>query len=350
MDAMQTRISGQLLELLQKIPKAELHVHIEGTLEPELMFAIAKRNNITLPYSSIDALREAYTFDNLQSFLDLYFVGASVLHTKQDFFDVAWAYLQRAYADHVVRAEIFFDLQSHTMRGIAVATVIEGLYDACQYARAKLGISADLILCFLRHRSEQEALEALEAALPWRQCFIGIGLASTEVGHPPEKFARVFAYGAKRGLHLVAHAGEECGPECIWGVLDKLHVERIDHGVQAVHDETLMQRLVDQQIPITLCPISNLKIHVLDKLSQDNVGKLLKCGVCVTINSDDPAYFGGYINDNYVTLCESLGLGCDDACALASNSIKASFAPECDKQQWMQELKSVCKMYCYKHE
>lgn len=334
-------VSARLLKLLKKIPKAELHVHVEGTLEPEMMLSIAQRNHLTLPFHSVQSLRDAYKFTELQSFLDLYYVGASVLMTKQDFFDVAWAYLQRAHADHVVRSEIFFDLQTHTMRGINVPTVIEGLHEACEFAHAHLGISADLILCFLRHRSEQEAFQALEIALPWRDKFIGIGLASSEVGHPPEKFSRIFARCRELGFHLVAHAGEEAPPSYIWSTLDNLKVERIDHGVQAVHDDALIKRLVETQIPLTICPISNLKLHVLPNLSEDNIGKMIKAGVCVTINSDDPAYFGGYINDNYVQLFQDLNLDESWAYKLAANSIKASFASEDEKGRWLDELNLI---------
>ncbi len=331
----------RLPELLQAMPKAELHIHIEGSLEPELIFALAKRNGVTLPYADVAALRSAYAFTNLQSFLDLYYAGASVLLHEQDFYDMAWAYFEKAAADHVVRAELFFDPQTHTARGVAMGAVIEGLHRACRDAQAKWGISADLILCFLRHLSEEDALETLEEAMPWREHVIGVGLDSSEVGHPPEKFARVFARAREMGLHVVAHAGEEGPPAYIWSALDTLHVERIDHGVQAVHDAALMKRLADSQMPLTVCPLSNLKLCVFKSLADHNLGQMLDAGLCVTINSDDPAYFGGYLNENYLQTFAALHLGARQAYRLAANSIEASFASEEDKHRWMQALK-VC--------
>jgi len=329
-----------LPELLKAMPKAELHIHIEGSLEPELIFALAKRNGVTLPYADVAALRSAYAFTNLQSFLDLYYAGASVLLHEQDFYDMAWAYFEKAAADHVVRAELFFDPQTHTARGVAMGAVIEGLHCACRDAQAKWGISADLILCFLRHLSEEDALETLEEAMPWREHFIGVGLDSSEVGHPPEKFARVFARAREMGLHVVAHAGEEGPPAYIWSALDTLHVERIDHGVQAVHDAALMKRLADSQMPLTVCPLSNLKLCVFKSLSEHTLGQMLDAGLRVTINSDDPAYFGGYLNENYLQTFAALHLNAQRAYKLAANSIEASFAPEEDKHRWMHELKA----------
>ena len=328
-------------ELLRAMPKAELHIHIEGSLEPEMIFALAQRNGVKLPYASVEALRAAYAFTNLQSFLDLYYAGASVLLTEQDFYDMAWAYFQKAKADHVVRAELFFDPQTHTARGVSMGAVIEGLSRACRDAQAQLGISADLILCFLRHLSEDEALATLQAAMPWRQHFIGVGLDSSEVGHPPEKFARAFALAHAHGLRLVAHAGEEGPPAYVWSALDVLKVERIDHGVQSIHDAALMQRLVDTQMPLTVCPLSNLKLCVFGQLAEHNLGQMLEAGVRVTINSDDPAYFGGYLLENYLQTFAALHLGAPQAYRLAANSIEASFAPEEDKHRWMHELKQV---------
>ena len=254
--------ADRLPELLRRMPKAELHIHIEGSLEPELIFAMARRNGVSLPYASVEELRRAYAFTNLQSFLDIYYAGASVLITEQDFFDMAWAYLEKARADNVVHAEIFFDPQTHTARGVAMKTVIAGLYRACEQARQQLGVHASLILCFLRHLSEEEAFETLEQALPWRDKFIGVGLDSSEVGHPPEKFARVFARCRELGLHLVAHAGEEGPPAYVWTALDLLKVERVDHGVQSSKDPQLMRRLAQDRIPLTVCPLSNLKLCV----------------------------------------------------------------------------------------
>ena len=331
----------RLPELLRAMPKAELHIHIEGSLEPEMIFALAQRNGVPLPYASVEALRAAYAFTDLQSFLDLYYAGASVLLHEQDFYDMAWAYFGRAKADGVVRAELFFDPQTHTARGVPMGAVIEGLSRACADAKQELGISADLILCFLRHLSEEDAFATLEAALPWRQHFIGVGLDSSELGHPPEKFARVFARCRELGLHVVAHAGEEGPPAYVWSAIDVLQVERIDHGVQAIHDPALMQRLVDTQLPLTVCPLSNLKLCVFKSLTEHNLGQMLEAGVRVTINSDDPAYFGGYLLDNYLQTFAALHLGPREAYRLAANSLEASFAPEEDKHRWMRQLKQV---------
>jgi adenosine deaminase len=325
---------------LRRLPKAELHLHIEGTLEPELIFRLARRNQVSLPYESEASLRAAYAFTDLQSFLDLYYAGASVLLKEQDFYDMAWAYFEKAAADGVVRAELFFDPQTHTARGVPMATVMDGLSRACADAQTKLSISSDLILCFLRHLSEEDAFATLEAALPWRDRFIGVGLDSSEVGHPPEKFARVFARCRELGLRLVAHAGEEGPPAYVWSALDVLKVERIDHGVQSIHDAALMKRLADTRMPLTVCPLSNLKLCVFKKLEDHNLAQMLEAGLCVTINSDDPAYFGGYVLDNYDQTCTALGLGAEAARQLAANSIEASFAPAADKQRWMQELKA----------
>jgi adenosine deaminase len=331
--------ADRLPELLRAMPKAELHIHIEGSLEPELIFALAKRNGVQLPYADVAALRSAYAFTNLQSFLDLYYAGASVLLHAQDFYDMAWAYFEKAAADHVVRAELFFDPQTHTARGVPMEDVIDGLSRACRDAQMQLNISADLILCFLRHLSEEDALATLEAAMPWREHFIGVGLDSSELGHPPEKFARVFARARELGLHVVAHAGEEGPPAYIWSALDVLKVERIDHGVQAIHDEPLMKRLAETAMPLTVCPLSNLKLCVFNNLAEHNLGQMLDAGLCVTINSDDPAYFGGYLNDNYLQTFVALHLNTQQAYKLAANSIEASFAPEQDKHRWMHALK-----------
>jgi adenosine deaminase len=332
---------ANLPKLLRAMPKAELHIHIEGSLEPDLIFELAKRNDVKLPYASVDALRAAYAFTNLQSFLDIYYAGASVLLHEQDFYDMAWAYLQRAKADNVVHAEIFFDPQTHTDRGVPMATVINGLHRACVDAQTQMGVSAQLILCFLRHLSEEAALQTFNDALPFKDKFIGVGLDSSEVGHPPEKFKNVFALAKAHGLHLVAHAGEEGPPAYMWSALDVLHVQRIDHGVQAVHDAALMARLAKDRTPLTVCPLSNQKLCVFPDLKQHNIGQLLDAGLCVTINSDDPAYFGGYMNDNFVQTFEATGLSAQHAYALARNSFEASFVPEAQRQKWLHELK-VC--------
>jgi len=335
----------RLPELLRAMPKAELHIHIEGSLEPEMIFALAQRKGVQLPYASVEALRAAYAFTDLQSFLDLYYAGASVLLHEQDFYDMAWAYFERARADGVVRAELFFDPQTHTARGVPMAAVIEGLSRACADAQTRLGISADLILCFLRHLSEEDAFATLDAAISWRDRFIGVGLDSSEVGHPPEKFARVFERARALGLHVVAHAGEEGPPAYIWSALDVLQVERIDHGVQAIHDPALMQRLVDTQMPLTVCPLSNFKLCIFKDLADHNLARMLEAGVRVTINSDDPAYFGGYLLENYLQTFAALLLGAREAFRLAANSIEASFAPEEDKHRWVHELKQVFEQF-----
>jgi adenine deaminase len=341
MDEVKNIPAARLPELLRSMPKAELHIHIEGSLEPELMFALAARNGIKLPYASVEELRRAYAFTNLQSFLDIYYAGASVLLHEQDFFDMAWAYLERAKADNVVRAEIFFDPQTHTARGVAMRTVIDGLHRACAQARTQLGIDAELILCFLRHLSEAEAFDTLEAALPYRDRFIGVGLDSSEVGHPPEKFARVFAKCRELGLHRVAHAGEEGPPAYVWTALDVLHVERIDHGVQSAKDSALMQRLQRDRVPLTVCPLSNLKLCVFPRLADHNLKQLLEAGLCVTVNSDDPAYFGGYLNENFVQLAQAVDLNAQHAYQLARNSFEASFVSGERKREYIAQLDKV---------
>jgi adenine deaminase len=324
--------------MLRRMPKAELHIHIEGSLEPELIFELAKRNGVAIPYASVEDLRKAYAFTNLQSFLDIYYAGASVLLKEQDFHDMAWAYLLRAKADNVIRAEIFFDPQTHTARGVSMETVVNGLHRACVNAKTQLGIDAELILCFLRHLSEEDAFDTLEQALPFRDKFIGVGLDSSEVGNPPEKFTRVFAKCRKEGLHLVAHAGEEGPPEYVWSALDVLKVERIDHGVQSIKDPALVQRLAKDRIPLTVCPLSNLKLCVFPSLAEHNLRQLLDAGLCATINSDDPAYFGGYMNDNFVQTFEATGLTKEHAYRLASNSFEGSFVDEATRRGYLAKL------------
>jgi adenosine deaminase len=331
-----------LAPLLRAMPKAELHIHIEGSLEPELIFALAARNGLSLPYANVEALRAAYAFSDLQSFLDIYYAGASVLLTEADFHDMAWAYFQRAAADHVVHAELFFDPQTHTERGVAMATVIQGLASACQRAQAELGISSQLVLCFLRHLSEEAAFATLDLALPFRQQFVGVGLDSSELGHPPEKFARVFARARALGLKLVAHAGEEGPPAYIESALDVLQVQRIDHGVRCTDSPALVSRLAAMRTPLTVCPLSNVKLRVFDDLSQHNLKSLLSAGLCATVNSDDPAYFGGYINDNFVQTFSALpALTAQDAYTLAANSFEASFATAQQKAAWREQLDAV---------
>jgi len=329
----------RLPALLRTMPKAELHIHIEGSLEPELIFKLAQRNGVKLAYPSVEALRAAYAFTDLQSFLDIYYAGASVLLQEQDFFDMTWAYLQRAAADNVVHAEIFFDPQTHTARGVPIEMVVRGLHHACQRAHQELRISTRLILCFLRHLSEDEALATLDAALPWREHFIGVGLDSSERGHPPEKFARVFARARALGLHVVAHAGEEGPPGYIESALDVLGVERIDHGVRCLEDPALVARLARTRVPLTVCPLSNVKLCVFKALADHNLPALLDAGLCATVNSDDPAYFGGYINQNFVETFAALPqLGARHAWQLARNSFEASFVGADQKAHWMHAL------------
>ena len=332
----------RLPALLRAMPKAELHIHIEGSLEPELIFALAERNGVALPYASVDALRAAYAFTDLQSFLDIYYAGASVLLKEQDFFDMAMAYFKRAADDHVVRAELFFDPQTHTDRGVPIKTVIAGLARACATAERELGVSGALILCFLRHLSEEAAFATLEQALPYREHFIGVGLDSSELGHPPEKFARVFARCRELGLHLVAHAGEEGPPAYVWSALDVLKVERIDHGVRSVADPALMQRLAATRMPLTVCPLSNVKLGVYPTMAQHRLPALLDAGLCATVNSDDPAYFGGYMNQNFIETFDALPqLTARHAYQLARNSFEASFVDDARKQAWTRALDQV---------
>ena len=324
--------------LARVIPKAELHIHIEGSLEPELIFALAQRNGVQLPYADVEALRAAYAFTDLQSFLDIYYAGASVLLQEADFYDMAWAYFERAKADHVIHTEIFFDPQTHTARGVPMATVIQGLSRACADAQAKLGISSALILCFLRHLSEAEAFATLEAALPYREHFIGVGLDSSEVDHPPEKFVRVFARCRELGLRIVAHAGEEGPPEYIWEALELLQAERIDHGVRCLEDPVLVAELAKRRTPLTVCPLSNLKLCVVDDLADHPMKQLLDAGLCATVNSDDPAYFGGYLNANFEQTVRALALTEADVIKLAKNSFEASFVSEAQRAAMVDAL------------
>jgi adenine deaminase len=331
--------------LLRAMPKAELHLHIEGSLEPEQMFAFGQRNNVSLAYPSAQAVRAAYVFDNLQSFLDIYHAGTLVLKTEQDFYDMACAYLQRASQDNVTHAEIFFDTQTHTGHGLSAETVVNGLHRACMDAPTKFGMTASLILCFLRHLSEAEAFACLEQVLPLRDKIVGIGLASGEVGHPPEKFAKVFARARQLGFRLVAHAGEEGPAAYVWSALDVLKVERIDHGVQAMTDPALVQRLAKDRIPLTVCPLSNLKLRVYSSLTQHAIGRMLEAGMVATINSDDPAYFGGYINENFTQTFAALQLGAQQAYQLALNSFNASFIDTSERVRHIEKLDAVFESF-----
>jgi adenosine deaminase len=322
------------------LPKAELHVHIEGTLEPELMFTMAERNGIELSYSSVDELRAAYEFTDLQSFLDIYYQGAAVLVTERDFADLMSAYLERANADGVRHAEIFFDPQTHTERGIGFPVFMEGFATAQRDAEQRLGITSTLIMCFLRHLSQEAAADTFEAAGPYLDRLVGVGLDSGEVGNPPEPFAEVYEAARDRGLRVVAHAGEEGPPAYIRGALDVLRAERIDHGVRAEDDDELLDRLVQESVPLTMCPLSNVKLHVFDDMAAHNLKRLLDRGVMVTINSDDPAYFGGYVGDNYLAIAQALDLTRADLTQLARNSLEATFLPNGRRAELLAELEA----------
>jgi adenosine deaminase len=325
-------------ELIRALPKVELHLHIEGTLEPELMLELAARNGVELPFADVDDVRAAYEFDGLQSFLDLYYRGASVLVTEDDFDALAWAYFQRAHADHVRHAEVFFDPQTHTSRGVAMETVVQGLARAQARARDELGITSLLILCFLRHLSAAAAMETLEQALALREHIVGVGLDSTELGHPPEKFVGVFERARDEGLRTVAHAGEEGPPSYIAGAIDALYVDRIDHGIRCTEDPALVSRLARLQMPLTVCPLSNIRLKVFDSFAEHNLLTLLEHGLRVTLNSDDPAYFGGYLTENFLQCWRALNLTRSHLHTLAGNAIEASFAPDDRKRALRREL------------
>ncbi len=328
----------RLPALIAAAPKAELHVHIEGTLEPELAFEIGRRNGVVLPYDSPESLRRAFAFTGLQSFLDVYSTVAAVLRTEDDFHDLTWAYLRRAQTDNVVRAEIFFDPQAHTARGVPFETVIGGMSRAITRARHELGVSAALIMCFLRHLTEREAFETLERAEPFREHLLGVGLDSGERGNPPEKFARVFDRCRRLGLHAVAHAGEEGPPASITAALDALGAERIDHGVRCLEDAAVVARLVRERIPLTVCPLSNVKLRVFDTLAHHNLPKLLAAGLRASVHSDDPAYFGGFINENLRQAFAHLPLTAADAYTLLRNSLESSFEPPAEQARHVERL------------
>ncbi len=325
-------------KFISGIPKAELHVHIEGTFEPELMFKIAQRNNINIKYKSIDELRKAYEFNNLQEFLDIYYAGASVLINEQDFYDMTWLYIEKLYLQNVVHTEIFFDPQTHTDRGIEFSTVIYGIHKALNDAEKKFSMTSKLILCFLRHLDEEQAFQTLEQALPYKDWITAVGLDSSEVGHPPSKFERVFQKAQDEGLLTVAHAGEEGPPEYVWEAINLLNVSRIDHGNRALEDKALIQLLSDKQIPLTVCPLSNLKLRVVDKLENHPLKTMMDNNLLVTINSDDPAYFGGHLNDNYERLAKAIDLTNTDICQLAKNSFTASFLSDAEKTMYICQI------------
>ena len=324
---------------IRRIPKAELHLHIEGTLEPEMMFELARKHRLALPYASVEQLRQAYSFSNLQSFLDIYYQGADVLRDEDDFHALTSAYLRRAHADGVVHAEIFFDPQTHTARGVPFATVIGGIHSALEEAQRTLGITHRLILCFLRHLSAQDAMATLEQALPHVWAITAVGLDSSEAGHPPSKFAAVFARARSEGLLTVAHAGEEGPPEYVSEALDLLQVKRVDHGVRSAEDPALLARLVRDRVPLTVCPLSNVRLRVFDRMEDHNLKRLLRQGLCVTVNSDDPAYFGGYVAENYLAAFRALVLSRADIVQLASNSFEASFLPQAEKEGWLAKIR-----------
>lgn len=327
-----------MLRFIQNLPKVELHLHIEGSLEPELMFELAKRNHVEIPFNSPDEVKAAYQFTNLQSFLDIYYQGANVLITEQDFFDLTWAYLQRCKQDNVIHTEIFFDPQTHTDRGIAFETVINGITKALTQAKEELNISSQLIMCFLRHLSEEQAIETLKQALPYKKHIIGVGLDSSEKGHPPEKFARVFDMAKQEGFLAVAHAGEEGPAQNIIDAMNMLHVQRVDHGVRCVEDPKLVENLIDSRMPLTVCPLSNTKLKVFNEMKDHNIVALLKQGLCVTINSDDPAYFGGYMTDNFVAVAEALPTTKEDLAQFTLNAIEASFISDEEKDRMTKQV------------
>jgi adenine deaminase len=331
-------MATSLESFIRGIPKTELHLHIEGTLEPELVFELAARHGVALPYASVEALRAAYRFDSLQSFLDRYYAGAAVLRDEDDFHALTLAYLRRAHADGVVHVEIFFDPQTHTDRGIAFRTVFDGITRALADGEREFGISHGLILCFLRHLSAEAAMHTLEQALPYKDRIVAVGLDSSERGHPPSKFAAVFERARQEGFLTVAHAGEEGPPEYIYEALDLLGVRRIDHGVRCEEDPALVDRLARERVPLTVCPLSNVKLCVYDRIEDHNIKRLLDRGLCVTVNSDDPAYFGGYVAENFLAVQRGLGLSKDDVTTLAANSIEASFLPAARKQALRERL------------
>ncbi len=338
-------LNPTLETLIRQMPKAELHLHIEGSLEPEQMFAIAQRNRIPLRFNSVEAVKQAYNFHNLQSFLDIYYEGAQVLIHEQDFYDLTRAYLDKMAAETVRHVEIFFDPQTHTERGVAFETVIKGIHRALRDAEMLYGITSRLILCFLRHLSEAEAMKTLEEALPFKQWITAVGLDSSEVGHPPNKFKTVFDRACNEGLLTVAHAGEEGPPAYIWEALDLLKVSRIDHGVRSIEDAKLMARLKQERMPLTVCPLSNIKLCVFNEMRQHNLKQLLEAGLCVTVNSDDPAYFGGYVTENYLAIQRALDLDAGQIIQLAKNSFEASFLPDEQKQKYANEIDQLLKAH-----
>jgi adenosine deaminase len=329
---------NEIIEFIKKIPKAELHLHIEGSLEPELMFGLAKKNKIKIPFESVDEIRNAYNFHNLQSFLDIYYQGSKVLISEQDFFDLTWAYLLKSKENNILHTEIFFDPQTHTNRGIKFDLVINGIHRAILKAEKELGISSKIIMCFLRHLGEQSAFKILDQALKHKDKIVGVGLDSSEIGYPPSKFERVFNKAIEENFLTVAHAGEEGPPKYIWEALDLLKVKRIDHGIRCLEDEKLVQKLRFDQIPLTVCPLSNVKLCIFKKLKDHNLKKLLDNELMVSVNSDDPAYFGGYLNTNLIECYMALNLTKENIKRLVINSFKSSFLSEDEKKKWIARI------------
>jgi len=332
-----------MIELIKKLPKAELHLHIEGSLEPELMFRLAKKNNVEIPYDSVEDVRTAYNFNNLQSFLDIYYAGANVLLTKDDFYDLTWEYILRCVEDNVIHTEIFFDPQTHTERGVPFEAVITGIKEALADAKAKYGITSCIIMCFLRHLSQEEAFETLEQALEYKDDIIGVGLDSSELGNPPSKFKEVFQKAKEEGFKLVAHAGEEADFSYIYEALDLLNINRIDHGVQSIKSPELMQRLKDEQMPLTVCPNSNIELKVFETYKEHNIKELLDYGLNISVNSDDPAYFKGYVNQNFINLYENLPITEDDVITLVKNSFKSAFISDELKEAYLARVDLALK-------
>lgn len=328
---------------IENMPKVELHLHIEGSLEPELMFALARRNHIAIPFQSVEDVRRAYNFSNLQDFLDIYYQGMNVLRTEQDFYDLTMAYLQRIKAQNVIHTEIFFDPQGHTDRGIPFETALNGITLALDEGRKTLGITSHVIMCFLRHLSEESAMKTLEQALPCKDRILGVGLDSSEVGHPPSKFSRVFAKAREEGFIIVAHAGEEGPPDYIWQALDDLKIQRMDHGNRSLEDPALVRRIASDGIALTVCPLSNLKLCVVRDMKDHPLKRMLDLGMKATVNSDDPSYFGGYMNENYKAVAHALNLSRDDIMTLAKNSVQASFASDAEKKKLLANLESYAK-------
>ena len=331
-------MSAELLNFAYALPKAELHLHLEGSLEPEQMFSFAGRNKVDIPFKSVEEVRAAYAFSNLQDFLDIYYQGMSVLLTEEDFYDLTFAYLEKSAADNVRHVEVFFDPQGHTERGVSFATVINGINRALQDGEQKLGVTSKLIMCFLRHLDEGDAFKTLKEAEPHLDKIVGVGIDSSEVGHPPSKFERVFAAAGDAGLKLVAHAGEEGPPSYVYEALDLLKIHRLDHGNRSLEDETLVARLVEEQMTLTVCPLSNLKLCVVDDMAKHPLKKMIDLGLRATVNADDPSYFGGYMNDNFKAVISALGLGKQDIRLLAKNSFLGSFLSDAEKTRHIEAI------------